>query len=102
MRRAIESISAAGPSNPIPVSFMEMFQVGFGVVITGTATFKVQHTFDDIFDPTVIPTWFDHPVVTGQTANKDGNYAYPIAALRLNVTTYGSGTATLTALSASR
>lgn len=102
MRRAIQSQSAAGAGATIPVSWYKNFQIGFGVVLTGTATYKVQHTFDNVLDPTVTPTWFDNPVVTGLTANTDGNYAFPIAALRLNVTSYTSGSVTLTVLSASQ
>lgn len=39
---------------------------------------------------------FDHSSITGKTANSDGNYAFPIAACRINITTYASGRVTLT------
>lgn len=39
---------------------------------------------------------FDHPTVTSKTTLQDGNYAFPISAMRLNVTSYTSGKATLT------
>lgn len=39
---------------------------------------------------------FNHSVVASQTVAKDGNYAYPIFAFRLNVTAYTSGVATMT------
>jgi hypothetical protein len=39
---------------------------------------------------------FDHEGMTGKTANEDGNYAFPVAAVRLNVTAYTGGKATLT------
>lgn len=38
---------------------------------------------------------FDHASVTGKTTKSDGNYAYPVGAVRLNVTTYASGKVTL-------
>lgn len=38
---------------------------------------------------------FDHATLTGLTARADGNYAFPIAACRLNITAYTSGTADL-------
>lgn len=41
---------------------------------------------------------FDHSSLTGKTANADGNYAYPVSAIRLNVTAYTSGKVTLTAI----
>lgn len=38
---------------------------------------------------------FPHSSVTAKTTNSDGNYAYPVAAVRLNVTAYTSGKVTL-------
>lgn len=109
MRPVVMSVSSQAASNPVLVSPYNQFQVGFGVVLTGTPTltYKVQHTFDVLGDGTngtttvANATWFDHPTVTGKTANQDGNYAYPIYALRLNVTAWTQGTATITAISAS-
>lgn len=66
--------------------------VGFGVVVTGTVNYTVQHTFDD---PAVgFTTWFSHPTVAGQTANADGNYAFPMTGVKVLVNS-GSGSATL-------
>lgn len=69
------------------------FQIGLGAVVSGTVTYTVQHCFDDVLKGDT-PTWFDHATLVGQTANKDGNYASPITAIRLNVTA-GTGTVTL-------
>lgn len=44
----------------------------------------------------VVMRVFDHDTMTGKTANDDSNYAYPPTAVRLNVTAYTSGKATLT------
>ncbi len=41
---------------------------------------------------------FDHAIITGQTGRIDGNYAFPIQAVRLNVTTWASGKVDLTVL----
>lgn len=41
---------------------------------------------------------YNHPVVVGATARQDGNYAYPIRAMRLNVTAYTSGSVSMTVL----
>jgi len=109
MRPVVMSVSSQTTSSPIVVSQYLQFQVGFGCVVSAgaTLTYKVQHTFDVLGDGTngtttpANATWFDHSVVTGQTGNKDGNYAYPIYALRLNVTAYTSGTVTITAIGAS-
>ena len=87
----------AGTASPwIPLNqYAQPFNASFGVVAVpdqGEITYKVQHTFDNVFDPTVTPTAFDHSTATGKTANADGNYAFPIAAIRLQVVS-GSGTA---------
>lgn len=78
------------------------FNVGFGIVVSGTITYTVQHTFDDVWSPTFNPAtanWFDHPTIASQTANADGNYAFPVAAIRIK-STAGTGTATLTIIQA--
>ena len=87
----------AGTASPwIPLNqFAQPFNVGFGVVAVpdqGEITYTVQHTFDDVFDPRVTPVAFDHSTVSGKTASIDGNYAFPIAAIRIVVMS-GSGTA---------
>lgn len=98
MRPTSVTVSGAtGSSATIPLNWRsQSFAVGFGVVITGTLTYKVEHTFDNVFDASVTPTWFDHDLIVGQTANADGNYAFPIVGMRLTVTAWTSGSATLT------
>jgi hypothetical protein len=78
------------------------FNIGFAAVVTGTANYTVQHTFDDVFSPTFNPstaTWFDHPTVAALGASADGNYAFPVTAIRLLVNS-GGGTVRLTLLQA--
>lgn len=90
--------SAASPM--VPLDFNNVpFAVGLGCVITGTVTYTAQHTFDDIFDPRVNPTWIDQPVtgISGKSANADGNYAFPVKATRVN-TTAGSGSVAMTVI----
>ena len=75
------------------------FNVGFGVVATDTVTYTVQHTFDNPWN-TTNPTWFNHPTVAGViSTNADGNYAFPVAAIKVAVTS-GAGTAQLTVIQA--
>lgn len=98
MRPQVVSVTSTTPSAWIPVDMYQTpFNIGFGCVVSGTATYKVQHTFDDVFDPTVTPTAFDHATVTGKTANTDGNYSYPVRAIRLNASAV-SGSVTMTIL----
>jgi hypothetical protein len=99
MRPQVIEKSGSGTTAWIPLDYKQSpFNVGLGLVISGTQTVSVEHTFDDVFDTTVTPTAFAHSTLAAKTANADGNYAFPIRAVRINVTAYTSGTATLTIL----
>ena len=98
MRPQVINKSGTGTTNWIPLDYKQNpFNVGFGCVISDTATYSVEHTFDDIFDSTVTPTAFQHGTVVGQSANANSNYAFPVRAVRLNVTA-STGNVTLTLL----
>ena len=58
----------------------------------------VEHTFDNP-QTTASPTWFPHPTVFELAVNSDGNYAFPVAGIRVTVNS-GGGTATLTVIQA--
>lgn len=87
------SKTGTGSSSAIPMNTnVTPFNVGFGVVVSGTVNYTVQHTFDD---PAVgFTTWFSHPSVAAQTTNDDGNYAFPVTGIKVLVNS-GDGTATL-------
>ena len=73
------------------------FNVGFGVIATGTVTYTVQHTFDD---PAVgFSVWYSHPTIAAKTDSQDGNYAFPVTGIKVLVTA-GTGTATLNLIQA--
>jgi hypothetical protein len=74
---------------------LDPFNVGVGVKVTGTVTYSVEHTFDDVWTAGVTPVAFQNSSMTAQTTNKDGNYAFGVRAIRVNVTA-GTGTATMT------
>jgi hypothetical protein len=86
------------------------FNIGVGVVVNSTGiTYNVEHTFDNIFGDfpnlaTVVSsnaTWFQNSGITAATSNANGNYAYPVIGIRLNVTSGSStGTATMTLIQA--
>ena len=92
--------TGTGSSRPFQCSYWAVpFNLGFGCVITsGSATYSVQHTFDDI-QTNASPTWFDHPTVVGLSANTDGNYAFTVTAIKLVIGS-GSGTVALTLVQA--
>lgn len=87
------SKTGAGSSSALVMNTnISPFNVGFGVIATGTVDYTVQHTFDD---PAVgFSTWFSHPTVAGETTNQDGNYAFPVTGIKVLVNS-GDGTATL-------
>lgn len=97
MRPQSVTVSSATTSAALPMDYAaNPFSVGIGCVASGTLTYKVQHTFDNVMDASVTPTWFDHDTLTGQTASADGNYAFPVRAIRLNITAYTNGSVTMT------
>lgn len=86
----------------IPMDYVQApFAVGIGCVVTGTVNFTVQHTFDNVQDSAVTPTAFDHSTVAAKTANTDGNYAFPVRAVRLKQSS-GSGSVTMTVIQGRR
>lgn len=80
---------------------------GLGVDITvvdaNTYTYTVANTGATAAKVSVKVTTlrcFDHPLMTGLTAKADGNYAFPVQAVRARVTTPGAGNLDLTAIQA--
>ena len=98
------SISKTGTGTTawVPVDYRQgVTNIGLGVVVSGTVTYDIEHTFDDVFDPTVTPIAFKNSTLTAQTANKDGTYSAPIRAIRVN-NTAGTGVTTLTIIQGSK
>lgn len=100
MRQIVQTLSDASggakQTSPLPLDIHGRPDVSLQVVVTGTVNWTVQQTLDNPFT-TVSPTWFDHPDanMVAQTVNRQGNYAFIPAGVRL-VLTSGTGTATLT------
>lgn len=93
MKQQTVSKTGVGSSTAIVVNTnVTPVNIGFGVVVTGTVTYTVQHTFDD--PATGFTTWFSHPTVVDETTNQDGNYAFPVTGIKVLVTD-GDGTAAL-------
>ena len=100
--RPVEYMLTGSPLNGAPIVIdrhIAPTNIGIGVDVTGTITYTVQHTFDNVFDPNVTPLWFNHPVLSAQLADGDGNYASPPFAVRL-ITTAGTGSARIRLLQA--
>ena len=100
MRPVRQTLSASGVTAPVPLDhYISPFNASLGCIVSvgATVNYKVQHTFDDVFAAGFNPStaaWFDHADLTGETASTDGNYAFPVTAVRLNATTLTGGTIT--------
>ena len=100
------TVNSVASSQVIPLNtYGDPFNVGIGCDVSagGSLTYTVQHTFDDVQSPTFNPstaTWYSNSTLVAQTTDKDGNYAYPVTAVRLTVTAYTSGSVTMTVIQA--
>ena len=104
MRPVRLTVGGLNVSAPIPMDpYQNVFNASLAVVLSAGAslTYTVQYTFDDIAAPNFNPataTWFSHATLVTKTASSDGNFLFPVTAVRLNVGVYVSGTATLTVI----
>lgn len=104
MRPIRQVAAAAGPLVPVVLdTYRGPFNVGMAVVLAPGAslTYTVEHTFDDVFAANFNPTtatWFPNVAMTAKTSSADGNYAFPVTAVRLNVTAFTSGSAMFTVI----
>ena len=99
------TLGAVAVSAPIPLNnYSTPFNVGIGCDISagGSLTYAVEHTFDDVFASTFNPstaTWFATAGLSG-TTDLNGNLAFPVTAVRINVSAWTSGTVTMTVIQA--
>jgi hypothetical protein len=98
MKVQIVSKTGVGSSSALVMNTnISPFNVGFGVKVTGTVNYTVQHTFDD---PAVgFTTWYSHPTIAAKTDNQDGNYAFPVTGIKVLMNS-GDGTATMNLIQA--
>ena len=96
------SIVSANDSDPTATAWFPLnqyaqpFNVSFGVSASETTPYwNIQHTFDDVQDPSITPSVFDHiggvSADAATTAKFDGNYAFPVAAVRLALISAATG-----------
>lgn len=87
--------AAQADLQPLPLDTrLSPTDIGFAcIIVSGSPTYTVRFTMDDVQDATLDPgayVWFDHPIVSGQTANNTGNFGKPVVAASLYMT--GAGT----------
>jgi len=94
MKTVVQSQTGVGSTNPIVTNLNTTpVNIGFGVVVTGTVNYTVQHSYDGPFSSTGLVTWFPSSLAA-QTANGSGSYLSPVTAVQLVVNS-GTGTAVL-------
>jgi len=78
------------------------FKASQAVTLAGgsTLTYSVEHTFDDLEDSSITPVWFADSILAALTANGEAGLDFPVTAVRLNVTAFTTGSATLTVVQA--
>lgn len=125
MRQIVVSQTGTGTSQAIPLdTYISPFQVSISTTTASGGEFSIEHTFDNVLDPSVTPTWFN---TTSSTADESyllqedgfqilqesgaslltGDYAlstyidFPVSAVRLGVVSNGD-TVQMTVLQAGR
>jgi hypothetical protein len=90
-------ITVSSQAASTPVNVAGALIKTFGLVATvspgASLTYNVEVTAD--VNPSAGGNWNPHDVIRGMTASANGNIAYPITGIRLNVTTWVSGSVTL-------
>lgn len=96
---------AAGYPTWMPDISVRPFNIGIGAIVNSSnVTYNVEHSFDYLgqfssnFNGWVssAATWFPNSGITAAASNANGNYAFPVSAIRINVTA-GSSTGMVTA-----
>lgn len=73
-------------ATPIPLNMNNAnFGVGFVCVVTGTVNYSVEHTYDNLLNPAVAPTWLAHGTsnMTAATTTQESNFVIPVAGMRV-------------------
>ena len=97
--------TGVGATKPIAFDIMRNpFNIGIGAIVTGTATYSIQHTFDNIYDSAYNPAtgnWFsnDNTAFVNGTSSAAGNYYFPVTASRLVISS-GTGSVAVTYIQA--
>lgn len=91
MMQYVQTITGTGTGAWLPLDPNQVpFSVGIGAVVSATATYTVEYTYDDIQGThgalVASPTAFPSSFASGATTNKDGSLSWPVRAVRLRVT----------------
>ena len=96
------TVSALGNSNPLkigatysPPAYGNAISIGLICTLSAGAslTYSVQVTADAV-PSNATGNWNNHDIIANLTASANSNIAYPVTALRVNVSSYSSGSVT--------
>lgn len=97
MTPVVKTQTGVGSTAWIPVNYRQSpFNLSFGVVVSGTVDYTVQHTYENVMGGESA-TARNHGTIAAATANAEGSYTVPIRAIRVTVNS-GAGSVTLTVL----
>ena len=123
MRQIVVTQTGIGQTTAVPLDpYIAPFQVSIGLAIAGDAECDVQHTYDNIFDSSITPSWYSTASVGSSSSALlqesgflllqengseilTGNESfsvyidYPVSAVRLN-TAVNTGSIRMTVLQA--
>ncbi len=93
---------ASGAVNPLDFTTTAV-GIGFVCKVSGTVNYSVEHTYDNVLDPAVSPTWLPHGVsnMTNATTTQESNFVIPVSGMRVVINS-GGGTVTLVVLNQGR
>ena len=94
-----QTVTGVGKSTVIALDNMtNPFNIGVGVLISATATYSVEYTFDDVsadsFNPLTATWWTESQYGPTATTTKSVQFVIPCRGIRLNVAA-STGTATI-------
>lgn len=104
MRPAVFNVSGVGNSNVYNIDlYISPSNVTLAAIVTGTVTYTVQYTFDDIFAKNFTPAgavWVNHPSMTSQIVSVVSNLAFPATGVRITTAAGTTGSVVFTVIQA--
>ena len=100
MNRIVFTYNAANSGAIIPLNFNNVsVGIGFACVVSGTVNYTVNHTYDDIYNSAITPTWWPdgQSSLVGATTSQEGNFVLPVSAMQIVINS-GTGSVTTTIL----
>lgn len=100
IRVTVSGTDAISPVIPLN-TYNAPSNLGIGVKISSGAslTYTVEHTFDDVFAKDFNPStavFYPYTDLQSKIGDEDGNYLFPVTGIRIKLTAWGSGSATMT------